>query len=210
MDNLVHHFVLKPLISFKMTIIYTLLLISSIVWFLPLFKQLKTPYWNYFYIFAVADPLIFVLRTTLKINPSYLCMYFIVLQISFLQKRNNIKIIALFGIILTVILGIMFYKVELINLMVIIYFLIMISLIFSKVAFFLKNNLFNLFLSLLLFYNIINLSKFMAVLFNPELGAISFYLGYTFQIIFALLFSFININTKNFKLNLTYFEKRAE
>ncbi len=193
-----------------MNLIYGFLIVSIIIWFLPLFKQKNTSYWNYFLVLAASDPLILIIRTSIKINSSYLNLFFLVFMISTLQKKENFIYSIVTGIIFTASIGLLYYQTYFINIMVMVYVLILICLVVLKMTTYLKNNTLNLFLSLVLLYNIIHLFKFLAVLLNKELGIVSFYLGYLFQIIFGILFTFININTKNFKLNLTFFEKRAE
>lgn len=190
-----------------MSLVNVFLIVSSLVWFLPLYKQRNTLYWNYFLVLAITDPLVFIIRTLVKVNSSYLCLFFIVLMISSIQEKKNIISITIIGIIFTVLLKFLFYQPEFINLIVVIYILILLCAIALKLVIYLKKNLLNLFLSLLLFYNIINLSKFLEVLFNKDFGMISFYLGYTFQIIFGILFSFININTINLNLNFKFLDK---
>jgi hypothetical protein len=58
----------------------------------------------------------------------------------------------------------------------------------------------NMFLVLLLAYLTITVFRKVALILNPDLGAISFYLGGIFQMLFGLVFIFVNIDTKSFKL----------
>jgi hypothetical protein len=66
-----------------------------------------------------------------------------------------------------------------------------------------KKKTINLFLILLIFCEIVTVFKLIAFVLSLSKGGISFYLGTAIQIVFGILFSFININTKEFRLNYT-------
>jgi len=72
-----------------------------------------------------------------------------------------------------------------------------IEIFFSRI---LKSQSLNLFLSLLLFYELIYNFKYLAAILSFESGGISWFMGTVSQFIFAILFAFININTKDFSL----------
>lgn len=58
----------------------------------------------------------------------------------------------------------------------------------------------NLFLSLLLFYITITIFKRIAIILDPSMGAVSYFLGGAFQILFGIGFIFVDINTKSFPI----------
>jgi len=79
-------------------------------------------------------------------------------------------------------------------------FIIMCIVIVRMTEQFMHNNTINLFMILLIINQAIIILKRLAVVMDPDLGVISFYLGGAILIFFGIAFSFINIHTKNFKL----------
>jgi len=56
----------------------------------------------------------------------------------------------------------------------------------------------NFFLSFLIFYELINVFRYLALILNFESGVVSSYIGGVSEFLFAILFAFININTKEY------------
>jgi len=173
---------------------------SIILWIFPIFKQYKTEYFLFFLILAIFDPvkmllylffhlgahrfgwvtalfLITVLTPKIRIRNALLVVSFIAMAISILFKMDTTVMMLISCLLHLVILGIII--VCLLN-----RFLITQSL--------------NLFLCLLIVYESINVMKYLIVLSNNETNALSWYVGGVTEFIFALVFTFININTKEF------------
>ncbi|KAF0140424.1 MAG: hypothetical protein FD122_2439 [Stygiobacter sp.] len=62
-----------------------------------------------------------------------------------------------------------------------------------------------MFLIMLVFYQLISLLKYVAILLDLYKGGISFYLATFSQILLGIGFLFVNINTKNFPIKVEKF-----
>jgi hypothetical protein len=173
-----------------------------ILWIIPPFKQYKTGYFIYFLILAFADPVKLVLQLLFHLKSNGITLVVALLLISSLITTIKIKRIL--------------YSVSLIVFVLLIFFgsynkLFMCSacvihiIIFGRIIINLMNRFFhlqslNLFLFLLIFYESICIFKYIAVIFSNETGPISWIIGGYTQMLFAVLFAFININTKEFPI----------
>ncbi len=185
-----------------MNIHYIVFYISCLIWILPLFKQKYTPYFGYFLVLALSDPVGMVLYTLVKFHTTYYSLLSIVIQLGFLlQQRNRINSLVL-GVLSTILILLFFHeRMQLYYCASIVFILIILTLSLELYKYIKKNEI-NIFLSLLIFYNVINLFKVLALALSFEQGAISFSMGYSIQILFGISFFFVNINTRNFKLHL--------
>lgn len=179
-------------------------LLSIICWAFPVIKQRNTIYFYFFFILAVSDPLRLLIYQLFGILPgSYFPLVSFLLILSLAKKKYSIFISAA-AVILTLITNI-FHLQDSLN--------FLIALINHMVLFFIftdtlggdliKKKTINLFLILLIFCEIVTVFKLIAFVLSLSKGGISFYLGTAIQIVFGILFSFININTKEFRLNYT-------
>ncbi len=193
-----------------MSIYYILFYISTFVWFLPLYKQKDTEYFWYFVALALSDPLGKLLITLFHFPATYYILFALSIKLSFLQSEKARKLTLGISMASAALFLFVFNSRENIYAGAIVFIcIILYTIILKKHKYLIKNRV-NVFLSLLVFYNMINLLKYLALVLSFHQGAVSFLMGYAFQILLGILFTFININTKNFKLNLTFFEKRAE
>lgn len=88
-----------------------------------------------------------------------------------------------------------FFSITLLNHCILIF--IFVSNLFKELS---EKKIINLFLSLLVLYEFVTVMKLIAIILNLHQGTINYYLGGIMQIIFGILFSFININTKGFRV----------
>lgn len=184
--------------------------ISILVWIFPIIKQRKTDYMKYFLLLALADPIgIFIYKSFHFPIQLYALSVIVIMFIFLLPQKLHLKT-SILGILLIITISIFTHDIGIIHILDSILLIAIISLLSLRFIGYLLRSKLNLFLALLLLYNIISLFRMVAVIFSIEQGAVSSMIGYVFQILFGILFTFININTKNFKLNLTYFEKRVE
>jgi hypothetical protein len=177
--------------------------LSSAIWFLPLFKQKNTRYFGYFLVLALSDPIGMMLYNLISFHTTYYTLIMLVIKLSFLQNQKNRIKIFLLGVIFAIFV-LMFFnsRSQLYFCASVFFFFIIITLALESFGYIKKNKI-NLFLNLLIFYNAINLFKFIALAMSFEQGAISFTMGYAFQILLGIVFLFINISTKNFEMNLS-------
>ena len=185
-----------------MDIYYTIFYSSCFIWLFPPIKQRKTEYFIFFLILALADPIgmglhrLFSLSTVL-----YTLIVLNALISSLLLPRDRIFSLSL-GTIVVLFVVIYAPNRETQYVLICLFLLIIITLLAIKFLKRMRKSGFNLFLSLLIFYNIVSFFRMLALVLSVKQGAISFIMGYAFQIVFGIIFTFINIKTKNFKLNI--------
>jgi hypothetical protein len=79
--------------------------------------------------------------------------------------------------------------------------IIVAAIIVTRIAAYLeKSHSINVFLCILLAYISVPVFKRIALIVNPDIGAISLWLGGIIQILFGIAFVFININTASFRI----------
>ncbi len=189
-----------------MTINEIISYLSMLVWALTLFKQYKTSYFTFFLINAVMDPTAHILHLGFHLMPLSFYPTFILLKNFSLTKRYKSIFIVLASIIVLSISHLLGGKI---------FWLYLLCLGFSLVIFFtLVNKLiehinqtrsFSLFLIMLIFYQLISLLKYAAILLDLYKGVTSFYLATFSQIFLGIGFIFVNINTKNFPIKVEKF-----
>jgi hypothetical protein len=185
-------------------ITWIIIIVSMIIWILVPFKHYKTSFFYFFLILALSDPIRFGLFMTFKIAPMKMSpVIFLLVTFSLLDKKYfYISIItSLFYCF------ILFYLRISQNITMDISFIIQIVvalLILYRILHYLnENKAINLFHIILMTYLLINIFKYLAMMLNYEQGVASFYLGSFSQIIFGIIFFFINEKTKDFNLTST-------
>lgn len=159
----------------------------------------------FFIILAVFDPIRFLLFYTLKVNPNNLSAASALLLLSSLITKKNIRNILIAA---SVPLALFFTSGNFPRSIpsgssCFIHVAIVYVLIDIFIRYLSENRAVNLFLTLLITYELITILKIVAAILSYEGGAVSYYLASFIQIFFGILFSFINIDTKNFSLALT-------
>jgi hypothetical protein len=120
---------------------------------------------------------------------------------SFITNQKIKRVILIFSIIVFVIsISLNFSKILLFYLACGIHLIIFGIIIMNFLNRIFNSQSLNLFLSLLIIYESIYIFKYVAVIFNNQNGSISWFVGSVSQFLFAILFAFININTKDFPL----------
>jgi len=183
-----------------MTIPFIFIYISIILWTFPLYKQYKTRYFLYFLILSLADPVKIFMLFVFQLGANRFTWEIVLLLLVSLIQNIKIKWvltgISIIGLILSV-----FYKFDK-NTMLYLTFAIHIILWGNMILLLLKRMVefqsLNLFLSFLVLYELITIFRFLAIILNNESGGLSNHLGGISQYLFAILFTFININTKDF------------
>jgi len=169
--------------------------ISILVWLLPPFKQLKGGYFLYFLISGYSDPLAILLGEVFRLNPYYthlLIAFLLSISILFYSKKLNSKWIA--SLILLLILSLWLGNKNTIFIPIIIFrFLIILQLLISFSNEFLLKQRINIYLSVLIFYEITIILKYAAVGCNYSLGIYFYYLTSVFGMLICLFFIFYNL-----------------
>jgi hypothetical protein len=169
--------------------------ISILVWLLPPFKQLKGGYFLYFLISGYSDPLAILLGEVFKLDPYYthlLIAFLLSISILFYSKKLNSKWIA--SLILLLMLSLWLGDKNTIFIPIIIFrFLIILQLLNSFANEFLLKQRINIYLSVLIFYEITIMLKYAAVGCNYSLGIYFYYLTSVFGMLICLFFIFYNL-----------------
>lgn len=188
---------------FNMTIFYIIAYTSMILWIIPPFKQYKTEYFFYFLILALADPVWMISLKVFHLLLNGRSLVLGLLLLSSLITTVKLKRIMYLASLIIFILSISFSFDK--NLYMYSAFVLHI-IILGKIILNLLNRIFysqslNLFLFLLIFYESISIFKHLAVITNNQTGPISWWVGGMIQLLFAVPFAFININTKEFPIH---------
>jgi hypothetical protein len=177
-----------------------LVYISIILWIFPIIKQYKTEYFLFFLILAVADPLTALFYLFIHFNPQTFTWIIILFLITSLTTKKRIRqtllVVSLIAIAITLL-----FKMDITVMMFIscvLHIVILGIIIVNLLNRFLITQSLNLFLCLLIVYESINIMKCLVFLSSNNTVIFSWYVGVASQFIFALLFTFINVNTKDF------------
>lgn len=176
--------------------------LSILIWLLPPIRQYKTQYFTFFLILALFDPILYSVYLSFGIHPLkfYPIMTFLLI-ISLSNIRKQFLWIATSLVILMLTYVYQNDTERLYYLCLILYSIVLYQIINKLMQIIIQKRVLNLFLSLLLFYALINELKFIAIALDLYQGAMSYYLATFTQIFFGIIFSFITITTKNYPLS---------
>jgi hypothetical protein len=177
-----------------------------LVWAVAAIKQYKTSYFNFFLINAVMDPITRILLLGFHLMPLSFYPTFILLKNFSLTNRFKLPLILTTSML---VLSTSFFLGDntfwLYLLCLIFTLLIFFTLVYKLIEHVNQTRSFSLFLIMLIFYQLIGLIKFAAILLDLDKGNISFYLASFSQIFLGIGFIFVNINTKNFPIKMEKF-----
>lgn len=198
MESRVRQFV----ISYFMKIPYIISFLSICVWIFPPFKQYKTDYFYFFLVLSIISPVTHALFFLFRISSLISAVTFTFIVISTLMSYRKQRY---FFIILSILWFVFALSFSIHRNILIITFIgehifIVIILINSLMKYLEKTKAVNLFLILLITYELINILKFTASLLSIEQGTISFVLATFIQIFFGIAFLFISFKTKDFPI----------
>ena len=193
-----------------MKVAHIISLISIGAWLFPIFKQKGTKYFSVFYILAIADPVRVIFYSAFSIFPyKYFPIFSFIILILLVSPKIKIFFgcIGLASIVLINISHIprnVFYLET-----AIIHFLIALVICYRFFNTLRINKVANLFLMLFISYEFMTVYKLLALSLLTKQGNTSFNIGTFFQFAFAIAFTFINVNTKNFPVRSLLGEKQA-
>ena len=183
-----------------------LLYTSILVWALAAFKQYKTSYFNFFLLNALSDPITRILFLGFNLMPGSFYPTFILLKNFSLTNRFKLPLILATSIVvLSISLFIGNNTFWLYLLCMILTLLIFFTLVNKLIEHINQTRSFSLFLIMLVFYQLIGLIKYAAILLDLYRGSISFYLAGFSQVFLGIGIIFVNINTKNFPIKMEKF-----
>lgn len=174
-----------------------------LVWTLVLFRQYKTSYFNFFLLNALSDPITRILHLGFHLMPLSFYPTFILLKNFSLTKRyKSIFIVPASVIVLSIshlLGGSIFWLYLLCSILTLLIFFTLVHKLIEHIN---QTRSFSLFLIMLIFYQLISLIKYAAILLDLYRGVTSFYLATFSQIFLGICFIFVNINTKNFPIKM--------
>ena len=183
---------------------YIIYIVSCVVWFLPLLKQKRTEYIWLFILLALYDPVTMLIYKLFHVQANYLSLISVVATIIVLLPARKRLMGSGISIVFLILIPVLSISRDTENKLITLGFLIIILLLVIRFISHLNTHGINLFLSLLIFYFAINFFRALALSSLDVHREATFAIGYAFQILFGILFAFINIDTKNYKLNPKY------
>lgn len=180
---------------------YIIIALSIIVWFLPLFRQKRTEFFLFFLILASSDPLIIIFHQLNLFHGQQLIVIFELLAFYALIKRTILNKIAILILSLIIVFAFENMTSALVHsLSAVIQTLILITIIYKFMLFINNRRVLSLFYIILICYQTSVIFKMVAVVIDVKFGIVQFYLTSFLQIFFGVLFTFINLETKNFRI----------
>lgn len=176
-----------------MKLINIIIIVSVFVWLFPPLRHYKTYYFGYFLILAIADPIKFFFMNSFTIPPQILSPFFSLLLVSTLikmERRLPIFVLAFSLLLILLSFSMPFKLIQLINSIAHIWILIIVvSRLIDSIV---DTKSLNLFLMLLVAYEFMGILKNIVVVFDLTHGITQFYVTTVIQIIFGIVFIFIN------------------
>ena len=173
-----------------------------LIWLAPPIKQYKTQYFYFFLILAITDPILSYLYFIFGLYPLrfYPIMTFLLI-ISLINVKKKFLWIAASVVLLILTYIYQNDQTKLYIFCIILFSFVLFQIINKLLQMVIQQRVLNLFLSMLLFYTLINELKLVAIVIDDYQGAMSYYLATFTQLFFGISFSFVTINTKNFPIS---------
>ena len=184
-----------------MNIFWIVILVSAVVWLLPLFKQFRTEYFHFFLVLSLSDVVVIPIAVLFRINPQIMYPIFAALLILSLKKIKKMQITLLF--IITGVLIFLCLKLDP-RLLYILYSFyssaILLIILYQFLQYIMSNNSVSIFFIFLIAYELSLVLKNIVVYTNILQGVTLFSITTFFEIGFGIIFTFVNVNTKVYKL----------
>lgn len=183
-----------------MGLVAVIVYLSRIVWSFPPFRQYKGKFFNYFFIFAIGDPIgVFLIRLGYKnTHPVNAAIAAAALLSVMALNRNLSKTPSISFVLFTLVAGILMPLVEVklmtaAILMLLVYYFIRYMVIFAG-----KYGRVSLFHILFLIYNVSLAFKLINIALELKKGQMYFYFTTGFEIILGILFCIFREGDKRF------------
>lgn len=184
-----------------MTLPNIFLMLSIVVWALPPFRHLKTEYFVCFLIFAIADPIAFSFVALHIAKPQFIMPTIELFLLFSLMQKNERNFIVILAAIIILNYTIWLFPKSVFLVSAFIHIAIVLEILSKFLMQIYNQNKINLFLILFTAYELSNSIKYFVVYADITIGSFYFVLTSLSQIIFGIIFIFININTKSFRIN---------
>ena len=180
---------------------YIIIALSIAAWLVPPFKQRGTKYFLFFLFIALADPLAATFVYSHLLPAPQITVIIELLCVFALIKKNNINRIFILLISVTYLFVYKLFSLSEIRIFgILLQTIILLLIAYDFLLYIQEKKTLNLFYMILILYQVTLVMKFMAALIDVNFGMVQFYLTGFLEIIFAFMFMFININTKDFKI----------
>jgi len=172
------------------------LYLSMFIWMLPPFKQYGTKYFVYFVLMAVSDPLAILTAKYTDITVMQFFLFIMGVQLSSILNKKRIKVSVILSLVINSLIVNFTSNIIIIQSIGGIYLIAILFVLVTEQYFYYERKSINLFLSFMILNVLINIIRYFSTVISPTWGITTFYMGVIVQIIFGLLFTFINIKTK--------------
>ncbi len=180
---------------------YYIILLSIIVWLMPLFKQRGTDFFYFFLVLALFDPINFILHKLNLFHGQQTIIVAEFLAIYSLMKRTTVNNIIILTACSTVLQFFPSFSVDAEYLLkAVLQTVILLLIIYKFVIFVESKGEVSIFYIILLCYQFSVVLKVLAAVFDIRYGITQFYLIMSIQMGFGALFTIFNVNSKNFRL----------
>lgn len=184
--------------------LYYIIPFTIIIWIIIPFRQFRGRYFFYFLFLALMDPLTLFLRIFLNSNSNYFYIplsylaFVSLFDFSIIKKARSIFIIIFLIVCISNFSDYMadrfFFYMSLIHIMILLYFIkeFMVS--------FLKSKIFNVFILLLIFYELTIVTKNLNLIAGFTDAQIYHFISSIFEILIGLFFCFFKTDNRRFIL----------
>jgi hypothetical protein len=184
-----------------MSIYWIVAYISIAIWIFPPFKQLKTEYFYFFLVLALTDVIAFLFTRFLHINPQLTYLFSALFLVISLVKLNKIKIVLLSSLVSILIFICSKNDSKLLFVLYALFsFAILLIILYQFMQYLINKNSISIFFVFLIAYELSLVLKNIVYYTNLIQGVTLFSITTLFEIVFGIIFTFVNINTKVYKL----------
>ncbi|HEX2867910.1 MAG TPA: hypothetical protein VHO03_12750 [Ignavibacteriales bacterium] len=188
-----------------MSLITVIVYLSHIIWSLPPFRQYKGKFFNYFFIFAIGDPIAaFLIRLGCKNTHPLNATIAAAALISVMALNKSLSKTSAISFVLVILAAGIIMPYEEVRLMTASIFMVLIYYFIRYMIFFTgKYGRVSLFHILFLIYNISLALKLINVALDLQKGRVFFYFTTAFEIILGILFCIFREDDKRFSFKLS-------
>ncbi len=177
--------------------------ITSIVWLIIPFRQIRTKFFFFFLIYGISSALM-LLNDILLIHPAYFYLvldFFLIISLFNFKKFPNYVLFLIGVLIISIILPFLL-SIRIITVCLIIQHAVIFFIILKRtILYSYREEKLNLFQFVLLLYEITLVTRFLVVLHNIKTSIIFFYLTAAFGILIGIFFLFYNVeNSPKFSI----------
>lgn len=179
-----------------MTIEWSIIYLSMFIWLLPPFRNVGTKYFFFFFVFAIEDPLaVFVLKKIHLFHNMLFPLFTLFILYSLVNKKNKRILLIVTAVYLSYIILSSDTNSQLgFFLNSILHVYIFVLFVSDFLTYFDEHHSVNLFLTLLVCYEFIAVSKNILWILDLSKGIVIFFVSLFIQIFLGIAFTIWNVN----------------